>query len=139
MKKMNRRDFIKLGSGSLVAGVTSLGIPNIALGANKKVVVIGGGAGGAVAAKYIHRAGDIDVTLIEANKDHHTCFMSNEVIGGDRDIATIRHSYEGLKKHGINVVHSKATGVDPESKNGHYCKWRYLPVRPTRGLTWYRF
>ncbi len=116
MKKLNRRDFIKLGGGSLVAGTTTFAIPNIALGAKKKVVVIGGGAGGAVAAKYINRAGSIDVTLIETNKKHYTCFMSNEVIGGDRKLETIRHTYEGLKKHGINVVHSKATGVDVENK-----------------------
>jgi len=117
MKKLNRRNFIKLGGSSVLAGSAGLSIPNIAIGATKKVVVIGGGAGGTIAAKYIRKADpSIDVTLVETNKDYHTCFMSNEVIGGDRKIETIRHTYEGLKKHGINVVHSKAIGVDVNSK-----------------------
>ena len=110
MKKLNRRDFIKLGGGSIVAGTAGVSIPNIAIGATKKVVVIGGGAGGTIAAKYIRKAdSSIDVTLIETNQDYYTCFMSNEVLGGDRKIESIRHSYADLKKHGINVVHSKAT------------------------------
>ena len=102
MKKLNRRDFIKLGGGSIVAGTAGISMPNIAIGATKKVVVIGGGAGGAIASKYLKKAdSSIDVTLIETNKDYYTCFMSNEVIGGNRKIETIRHSYDGLKKHGI--------------------------------------
>jgi sulfide dehydrogenase [flavocytochrome c] flavoprotein subunit len=81
------------------------------------VVVIGGGAGGTIAAKYIKKAdSSIDVTLIETNKTYHTCFMSNEVIGGNRKIETLRYEYEGLKKHGINVVHSSASAIDVDNK-----------------------
>ena len=142
MKKLNRRDFLKLGSGSLIAGTSALGIPNLALGASKKVVVIGGGAGGATAAKYIRTAdSSIDVTLIEANKEHYTCYMSNEVIGGGREIETIRHTYEGLKKHGINVVYSKATGVDADSKtvttaDGDTFNYDRLVVSPGIDFKW---
>ena len=115
MKSINRRDFIKLGSGSLVAGSAGLAIPQLAIGATKKVVVIGGGAGGTIAAKYIRQSdSSIDVTLIETNKEHYTCFMSNEVIGGDRKITTIKHPYDGLKKYGINIVHSMATAIDAD-------------------------
>lgn len=117
MKNINRRDFIKLGSGSLVAGSAGLIVPQIAVGATKKVVVIGGGAGGTIAAKYIRQAdSSIDVTLIETNKEYYTCFMSNEVIGGDRKMETIKHSYDGLQKYGINIVHSMATAVDADKK-----------------------
>lgn len=142
MKKLNRRDFIKLGGGSIVAGTAGLSIPNLALGASKKVVVIGGGAGGAVAAKYLRKAdSSIEVTLIETNKDYHTCFMSNEVIGGNRKIETIRHTYEGLKKHGITVVHSKATGVDVDSKtvttaSGDKFSYDRLIVSPGISFKW---
>ena len=71
MKKLNRRDFIKLGGGSIVASTAAgLSFPNLALGASKKVVVIGAGAGGTVAAKYLRKMDEsIEVTLIEANKD----------------------------------------------------------------------
>ena len=142
MKKLNRRNFIKLGGGSIVAGTAGLSIPNIALGASKKVVVIGGGAGGAIAAKYVKKAdSSIDVTLIETNKEYYTCFMSNEVIGGDRKLETIRHTYEGLGKHGINVVHSKATGVDVDSKtvttaSGDSFNYDRLVVSPGISFKW---
>jgi len=142
MKKLNRRDFIKLGGGSVVAGTAGLSIPNIALGASKKVVVIGGGAGGTIAAKYIRRAdSSIEVTLIEKNDDYHSCFMSNEVIGGDRKIETIRHTYDGLKKHGINVVKSKATGVDVGAKkvmteSGDTFSYDRLVVSPGISIKW---
>ena len=142
MKKLNRRDFIKLGGGSIVAGTAGLTVPNIALGANKKVVVIGGGAGGVIAAKYVKKAdSSIDVTLIETNKEYYTCFMSNEVIGGDRNIDTIRHNYDGLGKHGINVVHSKATGVDVDSKvvttaSGDTFNYDRLVVSPGISFKW---
>jgi sulfide dehydrogenase [flavocytochrome c] flavoprotein chain len=142
MKKLNRRDFIKLGGGSIVAGTAGISIPNIAIGATKKVVVIGGGAGGAIAAKYLRKAdSSIEVTLIETNKDYHTCFMSNEVIGGNRKIETIRHSYEGLKKHGINVVHSKATNVDIDGKivtteSGDSFAYDRLVVSPGISFKW---
>lgn len=142
MKKLNRRDFLKIGGGSLVAGTTAMGIPNLALGASKKVVVIGGGAGGAVAAKYIRKAdSSIDVTLIEANDKHYTCFMSNEVLGGNRKLESICHGYGGLKKHGINVVHSKATGVDAKSKtvttaSGDTFNYDRLVVSPGIDFRW---
>jgi sulfide dehydrogenase [flavocytochrome c] flavoprotein chain len=117
MGNLKRRNFIKLGGISLIAGGAALGAPNIVLGATRKVVVIGGGAGGTIAAKYIKKADrSIDVTLIETNKTYHTCFMSNEVIGGNRKIETLRYEYEGLKKHGINVVHSSASAIDVDNK-----------------------
>lgn len=142
MKKLNRRDFIKLGGGSVVAGTAGFSIPNIALGASKKVVVIGGGAGGTIAAKYLRRAdSSIEVTLIEKNDDYHSCFMSNEVIGGDRKIETIRHTYDGLKKHGINLVKSKATGVDVDAKkvmteSGDSFSYDRLVVSPGISIKW---
>ena len=118
MHNLERRSFLKFGSATLIAGATSLTVPNIALGATRKVVVIGGGAGGTIAAKYIQKAdASIEVTLIESNKTYNTCFMSNEVIGGGRKIESLNHSYEGLKKHGVSVVHSKATAIDIDNNN----------------------
>lgn len=143
MKKLNRRDFIKLGGGSIVASTAAgLSFPNLALGASKKVVVIGAGAGGTVAAKYLRKMDEsIEVTLIEANKDYYTCFMSNEVIGGDRQIETIKHGYDGLGKYGINLVHSKATGIDADSKTvttagGDTFQYDRLIVSPGISLQW---
>lgn len=112
---MNRRGFIK--TTGAVTAVGLVGLPYIALGASKKVVVVGGGTGGATAAKYLKMADNsIDVTLIEPNKHYHTCYMSNEVLSGERDIDSIRFDYEGLKKHGIKVVHERATMIDAGAK-----------------------
>jgi sulfide dehydrogenase [flavocytochrome c] flavoprotein chain len=113
---LNRRDFIKT-SGAAMAAVGILGFPHIAFGAGRKVVVVGGGTGGATAAKYIKLADpSIEVTLIEPNKDYYTCYLSNEVIGGDRQLESIKVGYDGLRAHGIQVVHDSATGIDPDKK-----------------------
>ncbi len=114
MIKLNRRHFLKAAGASTAA---SLAFPYAASGASKKVVVVGAGAGGAIAAKYI-KMGDksIDVTLIEADRHYYTCFMSNEVVGGERDLNTLKFDYRGLAAHGINVVHDRATGVDAGKK-----------------------
>ena len=117
MSNLSRRNFLKIAGGTTVAASGVLGFPTVSLAASKKVVVVGGGAGGAIAAKYIRAADpDIEVTLIEANKEYYTCFMSNEVLGGARDISSIRYQYGGLKKHGIQLVHDRATAVNAKTK-----------------------
>ncbi|MFZ1813530.1 MAG: NAD(P)/FAD-dependent oxidoreductase [Rhizobiaceae bacterium] len=113
MTRMSRRQFNLLLAGTAAAG--TLAMPHIARAANPKVVVIGGGAGGATAARYIAKdsKGAIDVTLVEASKRYYTCFFSNLYLGGFRDYESIGHSYEALASvHGINVVHDWAAGVD---------------------------
>jgi sulfide dehydrogenase [flavocytochrome c] flavoprotein subunit len=113
--KMNRRDFVK-AAGAATA-VSMVGVPHLALGAGKKVVVVGGGTGGATAARYIKMADEtVDVTIIEPNEHYHTCYLSNEVLGGDRKIDTIKFGYDNLKGMGINVVHAAAEGIDAEKK-----------------------
>ncbi len=113
--KITRRGFVK-GAGAATA-IGMIGTPYIALGASKKVVVVGGGTGGATAAKYLRMADPtIEVTLIEANKNYYTCYMSNEVLGGDRSIDSIKFGYAGLAKHGVNVVHDVVTSIDAGAK-----------------------
>jgi len=110
MNKINRRNFIKI-AGSTVA-VSAIGFPAIA-GGKKQVVIVGGGMGGATAAKYIRRAdSSVEVTLIEPNKHYYTCFMSNEVLGGDRKLDSLKFGYDGLRKHGVTVVHDTVTAID---------------------------
>jgi sulfide dehydrogenase [flavocytochrome c] flavoprotein subunit len=112
---IKRRDFLKTTGAVTAAGM--VGFPYLSFAAGKKVVVVGGGTGGATAAKYIKMADSgIDVTLIEPNKTYHTCYMSNEVLSGHRTIESIAHGYDGLKKHGINVVHDMVTGIDGGAK-----------------------
>ncbi|MGR3793499.1 FCSD flavin-binding domain-containing protein [Vannielia sp. SX4] len=115
--KLNRRKFL----GTAAAGTAALSAPMVRAASHgmPRVVVIGGGAGGATAARYIAKdsEGAIDVTLIEPTRTYYTCFFSNLYIGGFRDLASIAHSYGTLaSEYGINVVHDWATGVDRDAK-----------------------
>ena len=112
----NRRLF--LGTG--VAAATTLAAPNVfAAGHGKpRVVVVGGGAGGATAARYIAKdsKGAIDVTLIEPSRMYYTCFFSNLYLGGIKTIDDLGHSYGTMAAGGVNVVHDWAVGVDRDAK-----------------------
>lgn len=115
---ISRRNFIKLSGGALAAG-TLAGCAGGASrsGAGGKVVVVGGGPGGATAAKYLRMIDpSIEVTLIEANPNYHTCFMSNEVIASDRSFDSITFDYNGLRRRGVRVVHDMVTQIDPAAR-----------------------
>nr|VFK19742.1 MAG: sulfide dehydrogenase (flavocytochrome c), flavoprotein subunit [Candidatus Kentron sp. LFY] len=116
MSKINRRNFVKL-SGA-VAATAMVGLPYIARGDTvKKVVVVGGGSGGATAAKYIRMADpSIAVTIIEPKRQYHTCYFSNEVLSGKRPIESIRFGYQGLEKHGIEIIHDRVTHIDAKAR-----------------------
>ncbi len=116
MKKINRRNFAKIiGSAGLAS---TLGMPSLVFGASKKVVVVGGGFGGATAAKYLRKLdSSIDVTLVEPNPTYYTCPFSNTVLGGIKDMSEIAHGYGAMKnKHGVRVIHAKAMNVNSNSK-----------------------
>ena len=117
---MNRRAFLKAsGATTAAVGVSSLsGCASIGGASGPKVVVVGGGYGGATAAKYIKMWGpNIDVTLIERNGEFISCPLSNLVVGGSQTMRDITVSYDTLqKKHGVKVLRGEATGVDVEKK-----------------------
>ncbi|WP_411892728.1 FCSD flavin-binding domain-containing protein [Yoonia sp. SDW83-1] len=111
----NRRIF--LGSAAVTAGL--LAAPMVRAQGKPRVVVVGGGAGGATAARYIAKdsQGAIDVTLVEPTRTYYTCFFSNLYLGGFRDMQSLGHSYGTLAaEYGINVVHDWAVGVDRDAK-----------------------
>jgi len=111
---MNRRGFIKTSiAGAVGAALYGTQVLAAHHGGKKRVVVVGGGIGGATTAKYIKKYDpSIDVTLIEPNTHYYTCFMSNEVLGGHRQMDSIRFDYSGLQAKGIRVVHDTVTEID---------------------------
>ncbi len=114
MASLTRRDFLKVSTTT--AALSTLSAPSVAQAASK-VVVIGGGSGGATAAKYLRKLDpSLEVTLIEKNTVYYTCYLSNEVIGGDRSISSIMFNYDELKKQGIRVVFDTVTAIDIDSK-----------------------
>lgn len=143
MTTIDRRNFIKLGAG-ITAAAALPGCAGIgkSAGAGGKVVVVGGGPGGATAAKYLRMADpSIEVTLIEANTRYHTCFMSNEVLGGERTLDSIAFDYEGLRAHGVNVVHDTVTAIDPQARKiatagGHSFPYDRAIVSPGIDFKW---
>lgn len=116
MPNISRRTFgLMMG-----AGASTLAMPYYARAQGKpRAVVIGGGAGGATAARYMAKdAGeDLDVTLIEANPQYTTCFFSNLYLGGYRSFDSITHGYDKLaSNYGITVVNAFADTVDREAR-----------------------
>ena len=83
-----------------------------------RVVVIGGGVGGATVAKYLAASATmIEVTLIEPKLRYTTCFFSNLYLAGLRSLESLTHGYETLaQRYGVNVVHDSVTAIDPVGK-----------------------
>lgn len=115
---ITRRHFIKLTGGAIALGTLAGCAPGMmGHGSGGRVVVVGGGPGGATAAKYLRMFDpSIEVTLIEANERYHTCFMSNEVLAGERSLESIGFGYDGLRRHGVRIVHDRVTAIDPEAR-----------------------
>ncbi len=117
MTKFNRRSFLQLTGAAAVTGAAVMSAPSIARAGSKKVVIVGGGPAGATVAHYLRMMdASIDVTLIEANKNYFTCFMSNEVLGGERNMDGIKQGYSGLEKAGVKVVFDTVSAIDGAKK-----------------------
>jgi len=121
---MLRRQFVRtLGAGSALGALGSLGMlsgcASMGGGNGPKVVVVGGGFGGATAAKYVRMWSDygISVTLVEPNASFLSCPLSNLVLSGVKTMDFITTPYDGLvKNHGVNVVHDSVTAIDADKR-----------------------
>jgi NADPH-dependent 2,4-dienoyl-CoA reductase/sulfur reductase-like enzyme len=115
MSKITRREFALLAAGA-VAATSDLPRPALSAGP-AKVVIIGGGPGGAAVANRLRTADPgLAVTLVEPKKKYTTCFYSNLYLGGFRSFRSITFDYEGVKKRGIDVVTDTATAIDTTAK-----------------------
>jgi sulfide dehydrogenase [flavocytochrome c] flavoprotein subunit len=109
---MQRRDFLKL-AGALTVAACATPAPSKA-----RVVVVGGGFGGATAAKYI-RSWDpsIDVVLVERDAQFVSCPISNLVLGGFTGMDTVTRSIEPLERYGVKVVRDEVTAIDAAKRS----------------------
>jgi len=115
---MPRREFLRaLGASGLAAALGGCATMGRA-GSAGRVVVVGGGYGGATAAKYLNMWSDgaVDVTLVEASANFVSCPLSNLVLGGSKQIADLTLGYDGLVRRGIKVVRDTAVSVDSEKR-----------------------
>ena len=123
MRLIKRRDFLKAGAaaGALAALYGCAGSAK----ASGHVVVVGGGFGGATAAKYLRlwSGGSVQVTLIERNPSFVSCPMSNLVIGGLKTMADITIGYDKLKDTwGVRIIQDDVVAVDPARRSVRLAK-----------------
>jgi sulfide dehydrogenase [flavocytochrome c] flavoprotein chain len=113
----SRRQLLSAGvalGGLALAGCASTGSasgPSIG-----RVVVVGGGFGGATAARYLRMWANVDVTLVERNTSFVSCPISNVVLGGHRQMADITRGYDGLKALGVKLMQGDVIAVDAAAK-----------------------
>ncbi|WEX75161.1 NAD(P)/FAD-dependent oxidoreductase [Sinorhizobium numidicum] len=112
-------DWTRRQIGGLVGGaLLGVAAPHIARGQGRpRVIVIGGGIGGATVARYLADLKSIDVTLVEPNSTHVTCFFSNLYLAGLRSLASLTFGLETLaERHGITIIRDSAVAIDPAGK-----------------------
>jgi NADPH-dependent 2,4-dienoyl-CoA reductase/sulfur reductase-like enzyme len=131
-----RRHFLKLtaAAGLAPAVVSAQG--------KAKVVVIGGGFGGATAARTLKALlPSLDVTLVEPNPVYTSCPFSNSVLADLREIGQQQFRYDGIKGAGVTVAETSATAVDAEAKtvtlaDGNKLSYDRLVMTPGIDFNW---
>ena len=139
---MQRRNLLQ-GAAALsvlgLAGCATTSVPSKA-----RVLVVGGGYGGATAAKYIRLLSDykIEVVLVEPSEAFVSCPISNLVLGGSRQIGEITTPYGALQsRHGITVVRDWVASIDAAKKtatlaSGPVIAYDKLVLSPGIDLIW---
>src|SRR5947199_254956 len=140
-----RRAWMTQAAGTL-AGMSLYGCaaPPSRAPASAKVLVVGGGYGGATAAKYVRLLSDhrIEVVLVEPNEAFVSCPLSNLVLGGSRTLADLTLPYAGLSRmHGVTVVRDSVARIDPVAKiatlaSGTTIRYDKLVLSPGVELMW---
>ena len=120
MLRSTRREFLRtssLGGLALAAAGCAPKVSDFVDKPGRRVIVIGGGWGGLSAAKYLRLADpSIEVVLLEPNKEFVSCPFSNLVLSGVRTIESLTFNYDGLRAHGVRVLHEAATMIEPDRK-----------------------
>ncbi|HWN01530.1 MAG TPA: FCSD flavin-binding domain-containing protein [Candidatus Dormibacteraeota bacterium] len=148
MSALTRRRFLRasgLGLGVLagggLAGCAASMKGDFAPKTGPRVVVIGGGWGGATAAKYVRLLDPgVEVILIEPNRQFVSCPFSNLVLAGLRSIDSLTMGYDGLRKHGVRIIHETASAIEPDTKRVRlgegYLQYDRLVVSPGVDFQW---
>ena len=113
MHRFNRRDFLK--SAGAIAAFAAIPRAVSAAVTSPRVVVVGGGFGGATVAKYLRMwGGNVQVTLVDTNPNHISCILSNLVVTGALSMSRITLGFDTLRTtHGVSFLQGKALAVDP--------------------------
>lgn len=148
MMGWSRRQFLRasgatagLATTTALAGCAAAMKGDFAPKSGRRVVVVGGGWGGATAAKYV-RLGDpsVEVVLLEPNRRFISCPFSNLVLSGVRSIDSLTFSYRGLRGHGVKILHEEALAIEPAARRVRvgdgYLEYDRLIVSPGVDFQW---
>lgn len=118
---LTRRSLLASFSAALAAPTLAQGKP--------RLIVIGGGAGGATLARYVAKDsnGAIDVTLIDSSALYTSCFHSNLYVGGFKTLESLSFNYDKLKKAGVRIVIASASGINKQAKTVRLSDGTTLP------------
>ena len=142
---LRRRDVLKAGGAALGAAaltgcaMNTVGTPDVA-----RVLVVGGGFGGATAAKYVRlfSGGKIDVVLVEPDAAFVSCPLSNLVLGGTKLMSDITVPYNALAaRHGVRIVKDMVASIDPARRvavlaSGGSIRYDKLVLSPGVEMMW---
>jgi NADPH-dependent 2,4-dienoyl-CoA reductase/sulfur reductase-like enzyme len=140
---MNRREWLARAGALAGAGLAGCAAPR-GIPDKARVLVVGGGWGGATAAKYVRVLSDdrIDVVLVEPAEAFVSCPLSNLVIGGTKTLAELTTPYTALTRHhGVTVVKDTVARIDPAARtatlaSGTTIRWDKLVLSPGVDLMW---
>ncbi|TWI35680.1 NAD(P)/FAD-dependent oxidoreductase [Paracoccus sulfuroxidans] len=110
--------------------------------ARHRILVVGGGFGGATAARYLlKRDPSLEVTLVEPSQSYVTCPFSNLYLGGLRDWDSLAHGFDDLRALGVRVVHDRVEAIDAEKRqaalsDGTRINWDRLILSPGIDIRW---
>src|SRR5438105_10235028 len=141
---MQRRELLKAGTAAGVLGLAGCATTAPAVPDKARVLVVGGGYGGATAAKYVRLLSDhtIDVVLVEPGDSFVSCPTSNLVLGGSKTLADITLPYTTLASaHGVTLVRDTVSAIDPAKKtatlaSGATIRYDKLLLSPGVELMW---
>lgn len=109
---IGRRRFLALAGGALAAPLVRAAelLPHTA----RRVVVVGGGFAGAIAAKTLRMSSpELEVVLVERNRTYSALPGANWVLGGSRRIGENRLTYDRLEAlYGVRMVYGEVQTID---------------------------
>jgi NADPH-dependent 2,4-dienoyl-CoA reductase/sulfur reductase-like enzyme len=139
---LNRREWLQAAGALSALGLA--GCATTAVPSKARVLVVGGGYGGATAAKYVrlYSAQAIEVVLVEPNDAFVSCPISNLVLGGSKTMAEITTPYSTLaSQHGVRIVKDTVARIDAAKKtatlaSGPTIAYDKLILSPGIDLMW---
>jgi sulfide dehydrogenase [flavocytochrome c] flavoprotein chain len=131
MGVIGRRRFLRLTALAAASGVSGLALAARAptrTPVKGRVVIVGAGFAGSACALQLRRLdSSIDVSLVDPLESYTTCPLSNEVLAGLRQLASITVSRAGVRRAGITLVRDRVAAIDVSARAVRLERGQALP------------